>query len=277
MTLAGDVLFECVVDEEAGGNCTFASILRGYRADAGVFVEPSGAETIYLGHRGGLRFRVAFRGQAAQLLKRDSGINAIEKMHTILAALEEFRKQRRASVSHPAFQELANPVPLYIGEIRGGSWFSSTPLECVVDGTLGWRPGETLASVQRSLRDSLLQFMSPDPWLARNPPEVTFPSNWVEPCATDPGAAAAEGVLRCGLRRGRTPAAAVHGEFRFGHEVALPLRRHALHLVRAGRRQCPWPRRICGGWFGGGDGQNLRRVDDEVVRDGLECPSEPTW
>jgi acetylornithine deacetylase len=194
--LRGDVLLECVVDEEAGGNGTLASILKGYQADAGVFVEPSGPGTIYVGHRGGLRFRVTVRGEAAQLFKRDAGVNAIEKMQIVIAALDGFRQERHARARHPAFREVANPVPLYLGEIHGGSWFSSTPLECVLDGTLGWLPGETLASVQQDLRDYILQATKLDPWLAENSPEVTFPSNWIEPCSTDPGAAVVEAACQ---------------------------------------------------------------------------------
>jgi acetylornithine deacetylase len=79
-------------------------------------------------------------------------------------------------------------VPVYLGEIHGGSWFSSTPLECTIDGTCGWLPGESLDDVQRSLREHMVESTTSDPWFVKNPPEVTFPSNWVEPCSTNPDA-----------------------------------------------------------------------------------------
>ena len=135
--LRGDVIVECVPDEERGGNGTLASIIRGYRADAGIFTEPSGVNSIAVGHRGGLCFRVTVGGESPTVFDRAKGINAIEKMQVVIEAIERLKKIRQDRVKHPSFKGIDNPVPIYIGTIHGGSWFSSTPFRCAIEGALG--------------------------------------------------------------------------------------------------------------------------------------------
>ena len=56
-TVAGDVILESVVDEESGGNGTLACLLRGYKADAGIFTEPSELE-IHIAQTGHQMFNI---------------------------------------------------------------------------------------------------------------------------------------------------------------------------------------------------------------------------
>ncbi len=126
--LKGDVIIECVADEEGGGNGTLASIIRGYRADAGVITEPWGIKNLAIGHRGSLGFRITVEGQVAPVDKKAHGVSAIEKMQIILEALQELKVVRQETVTHPLYAEYENSVPIIVGTIQGGSWLTSVPL-----------------------------------------------------------------------------------------------------------------------------------------------------
>ncbi len=60
--LQGDVIVECVVDEESGGNGTLASVMRGYSADACIFTEPTGLGKLAVSNRGAQFFRITVPG-----------------------------------------------------------------------------------------------------------------------------------------------------------------------------------------------------------------------
>ncbi|NQS89803.1 M20/M25/M40 family metallo-hydrolase [Patescibacteria group bacterium] len=183
--LKGDVIIECVVDEEGGGNGTLASIIRGYRADAGVITEPWGIKNLAIGHRGSLGFRITVEGQVAPVDKKAHGVSAIEKMQIILEALQELKVVRQETVTHPLYAEYENSVPIIVGTIQGGSWLTSVPLRCVIEGFLGWLPNELLDNIQKNFREYIYKVSRSDPWLKENPPKVEFPSLCIEPCQLD--------------------------------------------------------------------------------------------
>lgn len=183
--LKGDVIIECVVDEEGGGNGTLASIIRGYRADAGVITEAWGIKNLAIGHRGSLGFRITVEGQVAPVDKKAHGVSAIEKMQIILEALQELKVVRQETVTHPLYAEYENSVPIIVGTIQGGSWLTSVPLRCVIEGFLGWLPNELLDNIQKNFREYIYKVSRSDPWLKENPPKVEFPSLCIEPCQLD--------------------------------------------------------------------------------------------
>lgn len=183
--LKGDVIIECVVDEEGGGNGTLASIIRGYRADAGVITEPWGIKNLAIGHRGSLGFRITTEGRVAPVDKKAHGVSAIEKMQIVLEALQELKMMRQETVTHPLYAEYENSVPIIVGTIQGGSWLTSVPLRCVIEGFLGWLPNELLDNIQKNFREYIYKVSISDPWLKENPPKVEFPSLRIEPCQLD--------------------------------------------------------------------------------------------
>jgi len=76
--LAGDVIFESVVDEEGGGNGTLACCLKGYKADAAVIPEPTGL-SIMPAHMGWLFYRITFSGKPIHCAFKWKGVNAVDK------------------------------------------------------------------------------------------------------------------------------------------------------------------------------------------------------
>jgi len=182
LSLKGDLIVECVVDEENGGNGTLASILRGYRADAGIFCEGWGKNKIVIGHRGATAYRITLTGQTAPVGRRGEVVNIIAKMAKICEALKSLETCRLASLSHPLYERYLNYVPILIGKIQGGFWRCAVPLKCTIEGTIGLLPGEDLRKVQGSVRKYIQKVSEGDPWLKNNPPKVEFPSHYIEPC-----------------------------------------------------------------------------------------------
>src|SRR4030095_8167388 len=124
--LRGDVMLQSVIGEESGGVGTLATIVRGYRADACVILEPmnlrlapvapgAGARraTIVRGYRadacvilepmnlrlapvqtGALTFRITVNGRAAHACMRPHGVSAITEFLPIASALEHLNVDR---------------------------------------------------------------------------------------------------------------------------------------------------------------------------------------
>ncbi|MBI2178259.1 MAG: M20/M25/M40 family metallo-hydrolase [Candidatus Tectomicrobia bacterium] len=73
----GDVILDIVVDEELSGHGTLDTILRGYRADAGICCETSG-NAVQPGSIGRIWFEVRIKGKPAGIQRRYEGVNAID-------------------------------------------------------------------------------------------------------------------------------------------------------------------------------------------------------
>ena len=98
--LAGDVVFQSVVDEETGGPGTRAALARGHVADAAIVLEPTAREIVTV--EGGLEWvRVVVRGRTGHSAiryrsvhagGRGEAVSAIEKAAKLLAAVGELER-----------------------------------------------------------------------------------------------------------------------------------------------------------------------------------------
>ena len=70
--LKGDIILQCVVDEEGGGNGTLACVDRGYKADAAIVTEPTNLK-IMIAHRGAMHLRVKVKGKSTHACFRWEG------------------------------------------------------------------------------------------------------------------------------------------------------------------------------------------------------------
>ncbi|MGH8895322.1 MAG: M20/M25/M40 family metallo-hydrolase, partial [Actinomycetes bacterium] len=95
--LRGDVLVACVPGEEDGGLGTYATLRRGWRADACVLPEPTGLH-IVPANAGALTFRLTVPGRATHASRRTDGVSALSKALPVLAALERLEARRNAGV-----------------------------------------------------------------------------------------------------------------------------------------------------------------------------------
>ena len=169
--LAGRLIVESVIGEEDGGVGTLAAILRGYRADGAIVVEPT--QLIPAPAQAGAQsFRVTIAGHAAHGALREEGVSAIEKFLPIHSALMELERARNSRVQDPLFSRYRLPYALSIGKLQAGDWASSVPESLVFEGRYGVAVGEDVAAARLLFEEAVARAAEADPWLQDHPPAV---------------------------------------------------------------------------------------------------------
>jgi len=177
--LKGDTIVQSVIDEETGGNGTLACLLRGYRADAGIFTEPTDME-IHIQTSGAQYFKFSVTGKLTHLANKYDGVNAIHKATKIIEAIKDWESYRtmKGHEMYPMHRRWPIPFPVECGAISAGSLSSfeiESPAElCVVGGAYQSMPHERIEDVNEDLSEFILKVASTDPWLREHPPKVEF-------------------------------------------------------------------------------------------------------
>lgn len=172
VTLRGDLLLASVQGEEDGGLGTFATLRRGWRADACVIPEPTSLATIPA-NSGALTFRLRVHGLATHAARRDEGVSAIEAFWPVWRALGELERRRHAVVD-PRMERWSLAHPLSIGTVRAGDWASSVPDLLVAEGRMGVAIGEPVEDAKRALEEAVGEACAGDPWLGEHPVSVEW-------------------------------------------------------------------------------------------------------
>jgi len=170
--LRGDLLVACVPGEEDGGLGTYATLRRGWRADACVIPEPTGLHLVPA-NAGALTFRLRVPGLATHASRRTEGVSAIEKLIPLMAAMSRLEQARNADVD-PLLQHWPLAYPLSIGRVEAGDWASSVPDLLVAEGRLGVVLDEPVADARRALETAIAEACADDPWLARHPATIEW-------------------------------------------------------------------------------------------------------
>jgi acetylornithine deacetylase len=171
--LRGDLQLHSVVDEEWGGAGTLACMQRGYRADAGVILEPVGPD-IYRASRGGQTFRVTVRGRGAHPGASWKGVSALEKAIPVIQALKHLEAERNRDLRAPPFSEYQIFVPIVVGKIQADNIPSKVPEECAFEGLYGYLPQEHWSEARRTFEGCIATVAAQDEWLSKHPPVVTW-------------------------------------------------------------------------------------------------------
>jgi acetylornithine deacetylase len=145
--LRGDVIVTAVADEELASIGTEA-VLERVRADGAIVPEPTELQ-LAVAHRGFVGFELETHGVAAHGSRPDLGVDAIVKMGHILVALEQLDERLSSGLRHP----LAGAGSVHASLIEGGQELSSFPARCLLTGERRTIPGETVADVERELRE----------------------------------------------------------------------------------------------------------------------------
>ena len=177
--LRGDVLIASVQGEEDGGFGTFATLQRGWTADACVIPEPTDLDIIPA-NSGALTFRLRVHGLATHAARRSEGVSAIDRFWPIADALRALEARRNRNVD-PLMARWPLAHPLSIGTVHAGDWASSVPDLLVAEGRLGVALDETVAEARRDLEDSIEEACAADPWLRDHPVEVEWWGGQFEP------------------------------------------------------------------------------------------------
>jgi len=179
ITLKGDVIFESVIEEEAGGVGTLATLLRGYKADAALIPEPTNMK-LFIKQQGSMWFRITVEGRAAHGGTRYEGVSAIEKAVLVHQAILDLEKKRNARISDPLYSIIPIPVPINMGKISGGSWPSSVADLVTIEGRIGVAPDEEMGAVKKELNACVQAISQTDTWLSEHPAKVEFfGAQWV--------------------------------------------------------------------------------------------------
>ncbi len=173
LTPKGDVLINIVVDEEVSGHGTLDTVIRGYRADAGISGETSdlGVQPACIGR---IWFEIEVQGKPAGIQKRYEGISAIALGNKIVQAVQELEDERVATVRHPLYPNPLDSLPCMIGSFQAGNYPSAFPASALLKGSIGTLPGEDHDGVKQSLVRKIAETAALDPWLKDHPPAVRF-------------------------------------------------------------------------------------------------------
>jgi acetylornithine deacetylase len=172
--LRGDVHFQSVVGEEDGGLGTLAAVLRGYTGDGAVVMEPTGL-AVAAAQAGCLNFRIRIRGLAAHGAVRDEGVDAIDKLQTVLTAIRWVEGDRNSRLGKDdLFASHSLPFPICVGTVRAGDWASSVADHLALEGRYGVAPGEDEVEARGELERAVADAASGDPWLREHPPELEW-------------------------------------------------------------------------------------------------------
>ncbi len=169
----GRVVFTSVIGEEDGGCGALAACLRGYRADAGIIMEPSETK-IAPEVAGAMSFRVTVPGRSAHACVREEGVSAVDKFIILVEGLRELEAERNRGVDNPLYARYEKPYALSIGTVHGGEWPGTVPEEVVFEGRLGVKVGETRGEARMQLEEKVDAVADGDPWLRVNRPKVEW-------------------------------------------------------------------------------------------------------
>jgi acetylornithine deacetylase len=176
---AGAVQIHSVVDEELTGNGAASMLAAGLKADAVLIPEPTD-EQLVRANSGVIKFRLTLRGRPAHPREPESGSSAIDLAIRLATRLRELEADWIAEKArHPGFEDIPNPVALTIGTIEGGEWIASLPSRCVMEGRVGFYPGDPVDMRRRAFEAFVQEVWRSDKAFSDGPaPQV----EWVGVC-----------------------------------------------------------------------------------------------
>ena len=187
VALAGDVVVATNTDEESSGAGGLGLVLHGLEADAGIVTEPTTFE-VWISCRATSYAEVTVPGRPghAEVYQphwREGGaVNAIEKAQVVLDALKRLREEwrDRSDLRHPRLS-MPDVLPTMIS---AGEWAVTYPAECRITIAALCVPQQTDAegwslAVEREIDELIARAAATDPWLAENPPQVSWWPNRV--------------------------------------------------------------------------------------------------
>lgn len=180
----GSVWIQSVIGEESGGAGTLASVIRGYRADAAIVLEPTRMAICPVG-AGAATFRIKLQGRAAHGAMRQEGVSAVEKFYVLLSAVQELERSRHLKFQHPLYKQQELVSPISIGKVQAGDWPSTVPESLVAEGRFGILPGENISSARKEFEAAIRNAAEKDDWLWNNPPLVEWFEGQFESTHTD--------------------------------------------------------------------------------------------
>jgi len=167
--LQGTVVLHLVSDEESHGHQGMAFLTQQglVQGDAALVGEPSDLCPV-IAHKGALWVRICTFGKSAHSAKPHLGVNAIEKMMTLINQLNSIPLEKE----HPL---LGKPT-LNIGKIQGGTKINIVPDRCEIEVDRRMLPSERRGEVLEGIKGILDSLQSRDPLFQYQMEEIDFAS-----------------------------------------------------------------------------------------------------
>ena len=183
--LRGDVIIQSVVGEEyAGANGTLAAVLRGYTADAGISVEPSGLELGTSTRCGRLYEMKVTRGDTLFMASGQEYNPAFLISH-LVAGMEAFHQLRNhLKPDDPIYHDYPNPQPASVVKINAGQTepggLIGVPKEAWLHAWIYGMPGDKEEDLDRELRAFFNDWIEEDDLLRQSFVEINQHTRFLE-------------------------------------------------------------------------------------------------
>ncbi|HXH67343.1 MAG TPA: ArgE/DapE family deacylase [Candidatus Limnocylindrales bacterium] len=154
--LGGRIALMLVPDEETGGRRGSAWLaqegLLGQNGAGMLLAEPTNG-VVWNANRGAIAVRVGVLGKSAHVGLQHQGANAFERMHAVVARLQEWKQvvEQRTTQYEVGTGQLPNSILMLGGQSGGGTNFNVVPDECWFTIDRRINPEENLAEEKASL------------------------------------------------------------------------------------------------------------------------------
>lgn len=159
----------------------------GLQADASLYLHPAesgiGMQEIKAVASGQLEFHITVRGRFPDTTEPGHtafshlGVNPLDKALVIRAALMDLAEERVSRIRHPLIEAVVGRATnLHVSNIRCGEMnrFSRLNESCEMGVAISFPPGQTLEEVCAEVESAVATAASADPFLAENPPVLTW-------------------------------------------------------------------------------------------------------
>lgn len=174
--LEGDLMIECVVDEEFGGaNGTLACRLRGYAADVAIIPEPTNLAICPV-NQGGAYYRLTFEGVAGRAYSGEQLLNPVFAASRFLEVIRQYDQWRNEHANVPRMFDWNPKLPTLVQSLHAGD--VSTPLSdrvprtCWLDLWMQCFPGITEDEFHAEFVSYIQPFLQNDELISKLTPKI---------------------------------------------------------------------------------------------------------
>ena len=140
-SLAGDLIVACVADEE-GASIGTEDLVKRYRADASIVIEPDQLPRGIVEHQGFGWIDVIVHGRASHGSNPEGGVDAIVHLAEVIRRLDRLDRDVFRKDPDP----LNGRTVFHTGTVRGGTDYATYPSRAVLGIEIGTQPGEHLSN-----------------------------------------------------------------------------------------------------------------------------------
>lgn len=207
--LQGDLLATMVSGEETGNHRIGVDTLaaHGYEAPFAILTEPTNLQ-IAPASVGEFYFLISIDGVSTSLANRHlsiypqpfdvpvAGVNAIDKMWKIQAALRSLEREWGIWQRHPLMEP--GNMSINFSRIQAGSTYSGMAESCSLTGSVLFNPSLSYQEVAEEFRAAIDGVVRSDYWLREHPPKITMPYilDHKEPINVDPNHPGVQATMR---------------------------------------------------------------------------------